>query len=298
MDKFREMLSFVAVVDAGSFVGAATALSTSKAAVSRHVADLEQRLGVRLLHRTTRKLSLTDDGQAFHHYCSDILASINEAETEISSHSAQASGLLRISAPVTFGNLHLATLWAQFLDQHRQITLDIALSDQEVDLVRDNIDLAIRISRAPHPTLIGRQLASTTLVLCASPAYLARRGTPRQPSDLLEHDIISYSYWSQGDEWKFEGPQGMATVKTRPRLRANSGDTCRAAALQHQGVILQPSFIVGPDLHNGSLVRLMPDYRVPGLGIHAVYTSRKHLPLKLRYLIDFLVAAFRHPPWD
>lgn len=297
MDKFREMLSFVAVVDAGSFVGAATALETSKAAISRHVADLEQRLGVRLLHRTTRKLSLTDEGQTFHHYCSAILGSIDEAETEISSHSTEASGLLRVSAPVTFGVLHMATLWAEFLQQHRKITLDVALSDLAVDLVEENIDLAIRISRSPHPTLICRKLASTGIILCASPAYIKKHGAPQRPADLLEHDIISYSYWSQRDEWKFEGPRGTETVKTRPRLHANNGDTCRAAALQHQGIILQPTFLIGKDLQDGSLVRLMPEYHLPDLGIYAVYTSRKQLPLKLRHLIDFLVDSFRHPAW-
>lgn len=298
MDKFREMLSFVAVVDAGSFVGAAKALETSKAAVSRHVADLEQRLGVRLLHRTTRKLSLTDEGQTFHHHCSAILGSIDEAETEISSRSTEASGLLRISAPVTFGVMHLATLWAQFLHQHRKITLDVALSDMAVDLVEENIDLAIRISRSPHPTLIGRKLATTGIVLCASPAYLEKRGVPQRPADLPDHDIVSYSYWSERDEWKFDGPLGSETVRTRPRLQANNGDTCRAAALQGQGVILQPTFLIGKDLQQGSLVRLLPDYHVGDLSIYAVYTSRKQLPLKLRHMIDFLVEAFKSPAWQ
>jgi DNA-binding transcriptional LysR family regulator len=298
MDKFREMQSFVAVVDAGSFVGAAESLNTSKAAISRHVAELEQRLGVRLLHRTTRKLSLTEDGQTFHGHCTGILASIDEAETEINSRSGEASGLLRISAPVTFGVLHLATLWGEFLGRHRRITLDVALSDRAVDLVEDGYDLAIRISRSPHPTLISRKLATTGIVLCASPAYLARRGTPARPADLLEHDIISYTYWSQRDEWQFDGPQGPESVRLKPRIHANSGDTCRAAALQDQGIVLQPDFLVHDDIRCARLVPLLPQYRLPELGIHAVYASRKQLPLKLRYMIDFLVEAFRQPVWQ
>lgn len=297
MDKLREMQSFVTVVDVGSFVGAADVLDTSKAAVSRHVADLEQRLGVRLLNRTTRKLSLTDDGQTFYQHCSEILAAVDQAEDELSSHSAQASGLLRVSAPVTFGIRHLATLWALFLSQHPKVTLDVSLSDRAVDLVEEGYDLAIRISRLPHPTLIARKLASTGMVLCASPQYLQKRGTPRRPQDLVEHDVISYTYWSSRDEWQFDGPEGAVSVKTTPRIHTNSGDTCRAAALQHQGIIFQPSFLVADDLHAGDLVEIMPAYKSIELGIYAVYTSRKQLPLKLRHLIDFLAESFRKPAW-
>lgn len=298
MDKFREMQSFSAVVDAGSFVGAAEALDTSKAAVSRHVADLERRLGVRLLNRTTRKLSLTDDGHTFLRHCLEILAAIDEAEGELSSNSAEASGLLKISVPVTFGILHLAPLWGVFLAQHPKVTLDVSLSDRAVDLVEDGYDLAVRISRAPHPSLIGRRLASTRIVLCASPQYLKRRGTPRHPADLASHDIISYTYWSTRDEWTFDGPEGTVTVRTHPRIHANSGDTCRAAALQHQGIILQPSFLVEDDLRSGALQEIMPAYKSIELGIYAVYASRKHLPLKLRHMVDFLVTAFARVDWS
>ena len=297
MDKFQEMQSFVAVVDAGSFVGAADALDTSKAAVSRHVADLEQRLGVRLLNRTTRKLSLTDDGQTFYHRCTELLASLDEAEGDLSSRSAEARGLLRISASVTFGNLHLAPLWGEFLSRHPKLVLDISLSDRMVDLVEDGFDLAIRIARSPDLNLIARQLASTRVVLCASPKYLKRRGTPKEPRDLAAHDVISYTYWSSRDEWKFEGPAGPVAVKVHPRLYVNNGDTCRAAALQHQGIILQPSFLVNSDLRSGELKEILPAYRSGELGIYAMYASRRQLPLKLRHLIDFLVEAFRQPVW-
>lgn len=297
MDKFQEMQSFVAVVDAGSFVRAADVLDTSKAAVSRHVADLEQRLGVRLLNRTTRKLSLTDDGQTFYHQCTEIIAALDDAEGELSSRSAEASGLVRISAPVTFGILHLAPLWGVFLNQHPKVTLDVSLSDRTVDLVEDGFDLAIRVSQTPHPSLIGRKLATTRMVMCASPKYLKRKGTPRHPHDLMHHDVISYSYWYTRDEWKFDGPDGPVAVKTNPRLHANSGDTCRAAALAHQGIILQPDFLIREDLRAGTLKEIMPTYKTGELGIYAMYASRRQLPLKLRHLIDFLVEAFRKPVW-
>ncbi|CAN5379569.1 LysR family transcriptional regulator [soil metagenome] len=298
MDKFQEMLSFATVVDAGSFVRAADILDTSKAAVSRHVADLEQRLGVRLLNRTTRKLSLTDDGQAFHHHCTEILAATDAAEIELTSRSAEASGLLRISVPVTFGIRHLAPLWGIFLDQNPKVTLDVSLADRTVDLVEDGFDLAVRISRSPHPTLIGRKLATTRMVLCASPIYLKRRGALKRPEDLSGHDTISYTYWSSKDEWKFDGPDGPVTVKTRPRIHTNSGDNCRAAALQHQGIVLQPDFLVADDLRSGALKEILPAWQAGELGIYAIYASRRQLPLKLRHMVDFLAESFQAPTWN
>lgn len=297
MDKFQEMQAFAAVVDAGSFVRAAEALGLSKAAISRQVGDLEGRLGVRLLNRTTRKLSLTDDGQSFYQHCKELLAALEEAEGDLSTRRGEASGVLRISAPVTFGILHLAPLWGEFLALYPKVTLDVSLSDRTVDLVEDGFDVAIRISSAPHPSLIARKLASTRMVLCASPAYLEQRGTPSHPRELADHEVIAYSYWAPRDEWTFEGPDGPVTVKVSARLRANNGDTCRAAALRHQGIVLQPGFLVDGDLGSGALVEILPDYRSIELGVYALYTSRQHLPLKLRYLIDFLAEAFQQPAW-
>jgi len=297
MDKFQEMQSFVAVVNAGSFVKAADALDTSKAAVSRHVAELEQRIGTRLLNRTTRKLSLTDDGQAFYHRCVEILEAVDDAETDLSARSGEASGRVRVSAPVTFGIQYLAPLWGKFLALHPKVTLDVSLSDRTVDLVEEGYDLAIRIGNTPHPTLIGRKLAASRVVLCASPVYLEKHGEPRHPHELAGHDVISYSYWISRDEWRFMGPQGPVEVTVRSRLYANSGDTCRAAALEHQGIILQPDFLVWEDLRAGRLKELMPEYRSEELSIHVLYASRKQLPLKLRHLIDFLASSFQKPAW-
>lgn len=298
MDKFQEMASFVAVVDAGSFVGAADALGLSKAAVSRHVAELEQRLGARLLHRTTRRLSLTDDGQLFYARAKEMLAAVDEAESEISSRSGEPSGRLRINAPLSFGVLHLAPLWPRFARMHPKLSLDIDLSDRVVDLVEEGYDLAVRITNLPNSQLVSRQLATTRMVCCASPHYLAEHGTPVHPSELAQHATISYSYWASRDEWTFTAPDGdTVVVRTRARLHANNGDTCRAAALEHLGIILQPDFLVADDLRSGTLVELMPGFQVLTLGIHAVYPSRKHLPVKTRRLVDFLVEAFAAPGW-
>ncbi len=291
MDRFLEMQTFSAVVDAGSFVKAAEVLGLSKAATSRHVAELEARLGARLLHRTTRKLSLTDEGQVFHARCKELLAGVDEAELELRSRSAAASGLLRINAPVTFGNLHLAPLWGAFRQLHPQVALDITLSDRVVDLVEEGFDVAIRIASLPSSTLVSKRLARTRIVLCASPAYLAAHGTPQHPAELAEHAVIAYSYWASKDEWHFDGPDGAVSAKTRPCMHTNSGDTCRAAALAHQGIILQPTFLVGADLAAGTLVELMPQYRSRVMDIHAVYPTRKHVPPKVRALVAFLAEA-------
>lgn len=297
MDRFEEMQAFAAVVDAGSFVRAADALQVSKTAVSRLIGDLETRLGVRLLHRTTRRLSLTVEGEVFHARCKELLASVEEAEAEVTARADSAVGLLRLNVPVSFGLLHLAPLWPAFLQQHPGVTLDVTLSDRIVDLVDEGYDLAVRIAQLPASSLVSRKLTSTRLVLCASPEYLKCHGTPRHPSEIAEHVVFSYTLMSMGEHWHFEGPEGRVSVKPVSRMRSNSGDTCCAAALQHQGIVLQPTFMVGTHLRSGALVEILPEYRSLELGVYAVYASRKHVTPKVRMLIDFLVEAFRRPAW-
>ncbi len=297
MDKFQEMRAFVTVVDKGSFVRAADALELSKTAVSRLVGELEARLGTRLLHRTTRKLSLTPEGEVFHERCRQLLAEVTAAEAELTSHAGEAVGRLRLNVPVTFGLLHLAPLWPAFMALHPKVELDITLADRLVDLVDEGYDAAVRIARLQPSSLISRRLSSTRLVLCASPEYLRRHGAPTHPAELAQHAVISYTLLSMGDRWEFEGPAGPVSAMVSPRMRTNSGDTCCAAALQHQGLVLQPTFMVGPYLLSGALVEVMSPYRSIELGVYAVYPSRKHLTPKVRALIDFLVASFRMQAW-
>jgi len=291
------MRALVAVVDTGSFVRAAHALGLSKTAVSRLVAELETRLGTRLLHRTTRKLSLAGEGEVFHERCKQLLDGLAEAEAELTAHSGEVIGQLRINVPVTFGLLHLAPLWPAFMTMHPQVVLDVTLSDRLVDLVDEGYDLAVRIARLQTSSLVSRQLTSTRLILCASPQYLHRHGMPAHPSDLAQHAVISYTLMAMGEQWEFEGPEGPVSTRVVPRMRTNSGDTCCAAAVQHQGIVLQPSFLVGAHLASGALVEVLPRYRSIELGIYAVYPTRKHLTPKVRALIDFLVEAFRMRAW-
>jgi len=297
MNKFIEMEAFVAVVQAGSFVKAADALGMSKAAVSRYVAQLESRLGVRLLQRTTRTLSLTPEGEAFHLHCRELLDGLEAAETEISSQNEQASGRLRINVPVSFGLLHMAPLWPRFMARHPKVMLDVTLADRVVDLVDEGFDMAVRIARLPNSTLVSRRLASTRMVLCASPAYLHARGVPRHPSELAAHDVITYSLFAMGEQWEFTGAEGPVSVRVTPRMRSNNGDTCRAAALSDLGLVLQPTFLVGPDLAAGTLVEVMPEWQSVTADIHAVYPTRKFVSPKVRMMTAFLIEAFSAPAW-
>ena len=297
MDKYQEMRVFTAVVDAASFVGAGDALNMSKAAVSRHVSDLEQRLGVRLMQRTTRKLSLTSEGELFLARSREILASIEASEAELSTRSVTASGLLKISVPVSFGIRHLAPLWSEFLANHPQVTLDVQLADRVIDLMDEGFDLAVRIARLPDSSLISRQLASTRQLLCAAPSYLKRRGTPAHPSELAQHDVMGYSLMAMGDQWQFTGPDGPVSAKVRPRMWTNNGDSCVAASLAGAGIQLQPTFLIDQELASGQLVEIMPQFRSVELGIYAVYPSRKFVLPKMRALVEFLSAELVHAPW-
>ena len=299
MDTVREIRSFIAVVEAGSFVGAAEVCGLSKQAVSRHVGELEHRLGQRLLNRTTRRLSLTTAGSAYFERVRKIVDELDGLEQELSSGRAEPVGRLRVAAPLTFGILQLAPLWGPFLERYPKISLDVDLNDRIVNLVDEGYDLAIRIADLPSSSLIGRTLASTRMVLCASPTYLHTHGTPGSLDELRNHRIISYTYLLSGDEWEFIGPDGATDrVRVHPRLHTNSGDTCRAAALAHQGIVYQPSFLVSSDLQAGRLVELLPDYKGRVVGIYAVYPSRDYLPMKTRLLIDYLTSAFARSQWS
>lgn len=293
------MSVFIAVVDAGSFIGAVDGLRMSKAAVSRHVDALEQRLGVRLLQRTTRRLSLTDDGRTFYQRAKEVLSALDDAEAALTSRAAEPSGVIRVNVPLTFGVDHLAPLWPRFLNAHPKVDLDITLNDRVVDLVDEGYDLAVRIGAMPDSTLVSRHLADTRMILCATPRYLAQHGTPHVPRDLAAHRVLAYTNSASRDEWTFTGPDGH-TVATRlhARVYSNNGDTCRAIALGDGGIMLQPRFMLDADLRAGRLCEIMPDHQAGTLGIYAVYPTRKQLPLKVRRLVDFLVESFQHVTWD
>ncbi|MFS2002548.1 LysR family transcriptional regulator [Duganella sp. CT11-25] len=300
MDRLRALEVFVEVVKRDGFARAADALDTSPANVTRYISDLEAHLQTRLLNRSSRKMSLTSSGEALFERAKSILDDVAEAEAIVSSATLQPHGVLRINAPLSFGVLHLAPLWAKFMRKYPEVRLDVALIDRVVDIVEEGYDMAIRISRTGSTAHVARKLATSHNILCASPDYIQQHGMPLHPADLLQHACVGYSYSATADEWQMLDAGGQPhAVKVQCVMHSNNGDTARAAALGGMGVIWQPSFLVGADLRAGRLQRVLPDYHMTDIDIQAVYPSRRHLSAKVRVMIDFLVEEFSGvPPWD
>ncbi len=291
MDTLAAMRVFVTVVERNGFSAAAQALDMSTAGVTRQIAALEKRLSTRLLNRTTRRVSPTSTGAAYYAQCVQLLAQFDALEAGIGAQALAPSGLLRVNAPVSYGIARLGPLLAGYHRRYPQVQVELSLSDRLVDMVEEGYDVAIRITGQPHPSLIARKLADTRITLCAAPAYLQAHGCPQQPEDLADHQCLGYSYWGGGDRWPLRGPRGEVSVAVQGSLRANNGDVLREAALAGMGIILQPDFLVADALADGRLERVLPDWEVAPIGIHAVYTSRNHLAPKVRSFIDYLVDA-------
>lgn len=300
MDRFDSLHTFVAVVEAGSFSTAAVRLDRAKSAVSRQVAALEAHLGVQLLNRTTRRLSLTEAGREFHERAQRILADLDEAELSVAAEQTALRGRLRLAAPLSFGVLHLAPALDEFLLQHPELVLDLDLDDRRINLVEEGFDLALRIGELADSTLVARALAPIRMQLCASPEYLRRHGTPRTPQDLAFHAGLVYGNVPEAQQWRFVDVAGKVhSVKVPARLRANNGDILIRAAVEGIGVVVSPTFIAHRALAAGELVPLLPEYQAPGTSAYAVYPSRRHLPQRVRVLIDFLAQRFGATPyWD
>jgi DNA-binding transcriptional LysR family regulator len=290
---------FAEVVEAEGFSAAARNLGVSKSAVSKQVARLEDGLGVRLLNRTTRRLSLTEAGSTFYEACRRVLDEAEAAERAVSNLSAAPRGLLKLNAPMSFGFLHLARAIPEFHARFPQITIDMAMNDRFVDLVEEGYDLALRIGELRDSSLVARRVAPCRAVLCASPDYLARRGRPERPQDLRDHDCLLYTHAAQAREWQLLGPGGLQKVKVDGPLLANNGDALCSAALGGLGIARLPTFIVGRHLRDGSLEALLPGFPLPEQGIHAVYPHSRNLSVKVRVFIDFLADYFGPEPyWD
>lgn len=296
MDVLKAMRAFVACVEGGSFIAAADKLDTSTAAISRQIAALEAHLGARLMNRTTRRLSLTEAGQTFHERAAQVVADVAEAEAVAGAQSVRPQGLLRISAPLSFGTRTLGKLLPDFRKRYPDIRLDLDLTDRLVDLTHEGIDLALRIARAPSPNLIVRKIAPVRIIACATPQHLDRFGRPEVPEDLIAHPTLSYAYLTSGDAWTFRREDGaLETVRITPAVRATNGDLLKDLAIEAGGVIVQPDFIVADDIAAGRLERIMPDWEMEAFNLYAVYLSRKFLSAKARVFIDFLVDRLGHP---
>ena len=299
MEKLDGLTVFAKVVEAGTFSAAARHFGLSKSAVSKQVAGLEDRLGARLLNRTTRRLSLTEVGAAFYERCTRIIAEVEEAELAVGRLHAEPRGTLRVNAPMSFGIRHLAPALPAFMDRYPELTIDLVLNDRVVDIVDEGFDLAIRIARLPDSRLIARKLTTARIVACAAPAYWRRHKRPAHPGDLEGHNCLIYTYLVARNECEFRGPDGAFSVKVSGSLRANNGDALLAAARGGLGVYVGPTFILGEDLRAGRLEAVLEDYENEPLSIYAVYPHNRHLSTKVRVFVDFLVERFGpRPYWD
>lgn len=296
MDRLGDLEIFARVASTGSMSQAARELGLSPPVISKRIKRLEERLGTRLLQRTTRQIMLTDSGRGFHERVVAILGSVDEAEAWVSQRAQIARGPLRISAPTTFGRLHVAPHLVRFLDRYPDIAVDLSLSDSFVDVVGDGFDVAIRIADLADTSLVARKLAPNHRLLCATPAYLARLGTPENLEDLARHKLLLHN----GDHWRLEGPHGLASVPVPSVIVTNSSEVIREAVLAGLGIALRSTWDIGPELKSGKLVPVLPAYRGGHrVAIHAIYPSRRHLPQRTRVFIDFLAEIYGPvPSWD
>ncbi|MGO8916713.1 MAG: LysR family transcriptional regulator [Stellaceae bacterium] len=300
MDRLTSLEVFVKVVESQSFAAAAREVGLSPAMVSKHIQALEERLGARLLNRTTRRLSLTEVGRGYFERARQLLTELEEADRAASDLQAAPRGLLKMNAPFSFGIRHVGPAVAAYLAAYPEVSIDISLNDRYVDILAEGVDLALRIGRLADSSLIARRLAPIRLVVCAAPAYLERHGTPRTPQDLAAHNCLLYTYASTVDEWRFIGPGGEdAVVRVSGHLLANNGDIIVAAALDGLGIALAPTFMAGEHVQAAKLVTLLPGYAAPEGALYAVYPPGRHLSPKLRSFVDFLVQRFgEEPEWD
>ena len=299
MDKLNSMAIFVEVVNGESFTAAAEKTGLSRAQVSKSVNQLEAYLGARLLNRTTRRISLTETGRIYFERCIAILNDIDEVEGIAGEQASKPHGRLTISAPTSFGILHLNEAIPQYMKQYPQVQISLSLADRFIDVVAEGFDLAVRIAALEDSSLIARRIAPCQRVFCASPDYLNRYGTPKVPQDLAIHQCLIYSNDLKPDTWILHGPNGTESIKVNGPICADNGDILKAAAISGLGVTLLPTFIAGPDLGAGRLRQVLPDYCPPEISIYVVFPSRRYLSAKVKTFVDFLSGYFGDTPsWD
>jgi DNA-binding transcriptional LysR family regulator len=298
MDRLTSLTVFGRVVESGGFSAAARRLNMSVTMVSAHVQALEDRLGARLLNRTTRKVSLTDIGKAYYERSSQILADLDDADRVANALQATPTGTLRLHT-----NMHLVPFLSpvigEFLAAHPTVSIDLTTGERMADLVEEGFDLAIRTVQPPDSTLIVRRLTPWRHILCCAPAYLEKHPAPMYPRDLAQHNCLQYAFYPYGDEWRFQGPDGRpVSVHVHGNAVTNSGELLRYLVLNGQGIFLAPSFIVADDIASGHLVRLVTDHLPVEFVINAIYPHRHHLSAKVRAFIDLLAERFaKHRSW-
>ncbi|MEM7258222.1 MAG: LysR family transcriptional regulator [Pseudomonadota bacterium] len=300
MNRYEEMETFVRTVEAGSFTAAAAQLGVAKSVVSRRVHELEQRLDVQLMVRSTRKLSLTDEGQTLYERAVVLLLDWEDAETSAGNQHSALQGSIRISVPLSFGIAHIGPALLSFQRNHPSVSIDIEFTDRKVDLIAEGFDIAIRIGELPDSNMIAKKLTAITTAAVASQQYLEQFGTPATAQDLKNHAELRFGLRAR-KSWPYTTPDGQhGEIEMTSMLRANSGDFLLNAAIEHHGVAILPRFISYPALQSGALVEVLPDHRFSALNAYALYPSSKHLPRRIRLLVDHLSdrCGSGTPPWD
>ena len=293
MDRWSAMQSFVQVVEQGSFVAAADRLGVSTSSLSRQIADLEQHLGARLLNRTTRRLSLTESGQAFYERAVSLLNDLAEAESIAGQSTVEPRGTLRLTCSHNMAEKRVAPAVAAFVERYPQMKFEVVVADRLIDLVEEGFDLAIRVGQVGSDRLVARRLGSMQLIACASAQYLQRNGSPAVPQDLAAHNVLTYAYASTPRNLRFTDAAGQShDVRVTGSLHANSGEALAAAAIAGLGIVCEPDFIVGDALVAGRLQRVLPGFDATRGDIWAVYPSRRHLSSKVRLFVDHIAGWF------
>ncbi|HJS32549.1 MAG TPA: LysR family transcriptional regulator [Alphaproteobacteria bacterium] len=298
-DNLGEMGVFVQVVDGGSFSAAARALRVTPSAVSKQIARLEGRLGVRLLQRSTRQIAVTEEGRAYYQNAARILADVAETEQALASAKGEPVGTLRISTSIAFGRRQIAPILPEFMTRYPKLRIDLSCSDAIVDLVEENIDVAIRIAHLTDSSLVARKLADNRRIVCAAPDYIARRGKPERPEDLKQHNCLTLSYASSLNIWEFEEPDGLKRIEVSGNIESDVTEMVYDLGIAGMGILRSSEFVVGADIRAGRLVPLLTEYRQPeSPPMWAVYPHRRHLSARVRAFVDFLVEKFTpEPPW-
>jgi DNA-binding transcriptional LysR family regulator len=295
----NDIIVFTKVVETKSFTGAADALGLPKSTVSRKLAQLEERLGVRLVQRTTRKLALTEIGEAYYERCSRIVSDIHSAEQLVTDMQSTPRGRLRITASVDFSTRWLGGIVAEFLAAHPDINIELEATDRLVDLIDDGFDMAVRFGPMPESTLIARRIAALGLVLCASPEYLARRGTPKAIDELDEHEHVLFTPTSRNQAWTLVGPNDATYEFGRPaRFASNNFGSVIEVARAGGGITLISEFMINEHIKSGSLVLVLPEWKTRPTEVHAVYPARQNLPPRLTLFLDHLAKSLNPPPWS
>ena len=293
MDRLTSMSVFVKVADLGSFAAAAKELRLSPTMVGKHMRHLEERLGSLLINRSTRRQSLTELGLNYLDHCRHLLEEAEAGEALAEEALRAPRGRLRVAASIAFGAHSLTPIIVKFMKRYPEVTVELTLNDRMVDLVEEGIDVAIRVGTLANSTMMSRSLSPYRTVVCASPIYLAERGTPTHPKDLVDHDCLAFPDWTEGPRWSFLGPEGEVHVTVKSRLQINNGFGIRYAALAGAGIVMQRTELVAEDITEGRLQILLADYRAQSRPRHIVWLQNRKVTPKLRAFIDFIVEAYR-----